>query len=247
MNEPQHISAILPAALEALHASSRERGAALNVLIGCEYSAEEREAFAALGHNAWSCDILPSEKLGKHLQGDVFDHLDGYYRGHGKSPQAWDLIILHPPCTAMALCGNRWYGRGKPHHHLRVAAWEWTKRLWLAATAACDMVALEQPKTTLGGIIGKHTQAIQPWQFGHPEQKDTWLWLHGLPRLAGTNNVYQKMMSLPRRDRERTFFMSPGKNRGQERARAFPGIAAAMAQQWGNVSAITLTPPRPAL
>jgi hypothetical protein len=197
----------------------------MDVLLGCEYSAEEREQFAKLGHNAWSCDILESEKAGQHYQEDIFDAVS----------RRWDLIILHPPCTAMALCGNRTYAKGKPRFQERALAWAWTKKLYHHAVNNAAFVCLEQPKTTLGSVIGKMSQAIHPWQFGHPEQKETWLWLHNLPKLKETKNVYNEMMLLPRAKRERIFFMSPGQDRGKERARAFPGIAAAMAEQWGDV------------
>lgn len=147
----------------------------------------------------------------------------------------WDLIILHPPCTAMALCGNRHYGKGKPKYVERVEAWIWTKNLYETAKKYADRVVLEQPKTTLGRAIGPKSQTIQPYQFGHPEQKETWLWLHNIPSLVGTDDVYEEMMKLPRKERERIHFMSPGKDRGKERARAYPGIAKAMAEQWGSL------------
>lgn len=205
---------------------------ALSVLIGCEYSAEEREQFAARGHDAWSCDLLQSEKQGNHIVGDIFSAIES---------RTWDLIILHPPCTAMALCGNRWYGRNKPHYPKRVVAWNWTNQLWITAKMFSAMAVLEQPKTTLGRIIGKKTQSIQPWQFGHTEQKDTWPWLHNVPALRPTKNVYDEMMKLPKKERERVFYMSPGKDRGKERARAYPGIASAMAEQWGSFATASLT------
>lgn len=164
----------------------------MKILIGCEYSATVRDAFSALGHDAWSCDLLPSERGGKHLQCDVFQALEG---------SRWDLIILHPPCTKIALCGNRNYGVGKPRHDERISAIDWTTRLWRRACELCRRVALENPKNVMGAYIGKKTQTIHPWQFGHPEQKETWIWLHGLPELVPTNDVHKKMMELPRRER----------------------------------------------
>ena len=139
----------------------------MRVLVGCEFSAVVRDAFAARGHDAWSCDRLPSERGGNHIQDDVMNHLEG-----------WDLLILHPPCTKIGLCGNRWYGEGAPRHHERIAALDWTEALWRRAIAMCSRVALEQPRSTLCQRIGTRTQEIQPWQFGHTEQKATWLWLH---------------------------------------------------------------------
>jgi hypothetical protein len=196
----------------------------MKVLVGCEYSAVVRQAFAKLGHDVWSCDLLPSEVAGNHIQGDIMSVLDG----------GWDVIILHPPCTKIGLCGNRHYGAGMPRHAERIVALDWTEALWKKAISVCSSVALEQPKSVLGQRIGKRSQAIHPYQFGHPEQKETWLWLHGLPPLRPTNNVYAEMIKLPRKERERTFFMSPKASRGHERSRTFGGIADAMAEQWSS-------------
>jgi hypothetical protein len=194
----------------------------MRALVGCEFSATVRQAFAARGHDAWSCDLLPSEVEGQHIQGDIESALDG----------AWDLIILHLPCTAIALCGNSTYGRGMPRHADRLAAIEWTARIWNKAISVCGKVAFENPKNVMGRFIGKRTQAIQPFEFGHPERKETWLWLHGLPPLVETNNVYEEMMALPKCKRERLHYMSPSAQRGQDRSRTFQGIAKAMSEQW---------------
>lgn len=194
------------------------------VLIGCEFSATVRKAFAAFGHDAWSCDLLPSEETGQHLQCDIVEALDRWY---------WDLVVLHLPCTAIALCGNATYGRGCPKHAERLAAIEWTAKVWRLAIRDCPKVAFENPKNVMGKVIGKRTQVIQPFEFGHLERKETWLWLHGLPPLKPTNNVYIEMMKLPKKNRERLHYMSPSENRGHERSRTFQGIANAMADQWG--------------
>ncbi len=199
----------------------------MKILIGCEFSGRVRDAFAARGHDAWSCDLLPSENQGNHIQGDIWAALR----------DSWDFIILHPPCTRIALCGNATYGRGKPKHAGRLEALAWTEALWNAARDCSSRVALEQPKSVLGSRIGKRSQAIQPYQFGHLEQKETWLWLHGLPLLTETNNVFDEMMKLPRKERERIHFMSPSESRGHERSRTFTGIADAMAEQWGERAA----------
>lgn len=172
-----------------------------------------------------SCDLLPTEIPGPHFQGDISDALRDSY----------DLIILHPPCTRIALCGNSTYGRGMPKHAERIEALDWTETLWNTAKSRSPRVALEQPKSTLGCRIGKRTQKIQPYQFGHLEQKETWLWLYGLPSLIETINVYDEMMLLPRNQRERIHFMAPSKTRATDRSRTFSGIAEAMAEQWGNV------------
>ena len=197
----------------------------MRVLIACECSGIVRDALRARGHDAWSCDLKPCEGDPQyHLKGDCFRAIMGHN---------WDGIILHPPCTAMGLCGNRWYGKGMPRHAERIAALNWTENLVAFARERCPRVAVEQPKSTLCQRIGKRTQAIHPWQFGHMEQKETWLWLYGLPPLTPTTDVYAAMMLLPKKKRERIFYMSPGENRGTDRSRTFTGIASAMAAQWG--------------
>lgn len=196
------------------------------VLIACEYSGIVRDSFASNGHNAWSCDLLPTEKEGQHYQCCVLEAMD---------KQKWDFIGLHLPCTCIALCGNSTYGRGMIKHKERLDAIRWTKMVYEKAISVCDKVYFENPKNVMGAFIGKRTQAIQPFEFGHPERKETWLWLHGLPNLIQTNNVYDEMMKLPKKDRERLHYMSPGENRGHERSRTFTGIAQAMADQWGKL------------
>lgn len=198
----------------------------MNVLVGCEYTGVVREAFKAKGHYAVSCDLLDTEIPGMHIKADIFRAL--LYND-------WDLIILFPPCTKIDLSGNRWYGYGMPKHDERLEAEIWTKELWETACRLCDKVSLENPKNVMGMLIGKRTQAIHPYQFGHPEQKETWLWLKNLPSLRETDNVYDAMMRLPVNERERVFYMSRTDNRGLERSRTFPGIARAMADQWGNL------------
>lgn len=195
----------------------------MRVLIGCEYSAVEREAFHKRGHDAWSCDMLFTAIPGQHIRGDVMDAVRS---------RVWDCIILHPPCTKIALCSNGTYGANKSRHKERTESLDWTEALWRLAISVCGKVALENPKNMLGARIGPCTQKIQPWQFGHSEQKETWLWLHGLPPLVETNNVYESMMKLPKKLRERVHYMSPGSNRGHKRSLSYKGIASAMADQW---------------
>jgi hypothetical protein len=199
----------------------------MKVLIGCEYSATVRDAFDRRGCDAWSCDILPSEVPGKHLQKFIEDAI--LYDG------PWDLIILHLPCTAIALCGNSTYGRGMKKNEERITAVAWTKFVWNLANKVCNWVVFENPKNVMGRHIGKHSQVIHPYEYGHPEQKETWLWLRGVPPLVATNNVYDEMMKLPKKKRERLHYMSPSKSRGKERARFFVGWAEAMAEQWGSL------------
>lgn len=196
----------------------------MKVLIACEYSGIVRDAFAALGHEVWSNDLLPTDKAGNHYQCDILEAFN---------KQIWDLIIMHLPCTKIALCGNSTYGTGMRKHLERIEAIEWTKNVYETAKSICNKVALENPKNVMGRYIGKRTQAIQPFQFGHLERKETWLWLHGLPTLKETNNVYNEMMLLPKKERERMHYMSPSKNRGHDRSKTYTGIAAAMANQWG--------------
>lgn len=194
------------------------------ILIGCEYSAIVREAFAAHGLEAWSCDILPSEKDGNHLQCDIIEAI---------LSREWGFIGLHLPCTKIALCGNSTYGKGMVKHNERIESIKWTKKVYELAKSVCDKVYFENPMNVIGAYIGKKTQTIQPYQFGHLEQKETWLWLHGLPLLKETNNVYDEMMLLPKKERERIHYMSPGEHRGLDRSRTFINIASAMANQWG--------------
>ena len=196
----------------------------MRVLVACEFSGVVRDAFDTRGHDAWSCDLLDTERWGHHMKGDAMEAIRS---------RSWDLIVMHPPCTKIALCGNSTYGRGMPKHHERIESIAWTKRIWELAKSVCGKVVMENPKNVMGPIIGKRSQVIHPYQYGHPEQKETWLWLHGLPPLEETNNVYEHMMTLPRKERERLHFMSPGKNRGHERSRFFQGWADAFAAQWG--------------
>jgi hypothetical protein len=201
----------------------------MNVLIGCEYSGTVRDAFIRAGHDAWSNDIIDTDSNPqRHLKMDVMEAI------HRKK---WDGIIIHIPCTAMGVCGNRTYGRGKPKHQERLDAIKWSLKVWDAACANADWVVMENPASVLFPALkeqrGADVQYIQPWQFGHMEQKKTGLALHNAPRLQPTNIVFEQMMQLPKSQRERVFYMSPGPDRGKERARFYAGIADAMAEQWG--------------
>lgn len=197
------------------------------VLIGCEESGKVRDAFAELGHDAWSNDLIPSRHGGKHLQMDVVDAIFD----HGP----WDLIILHPPCTALAVSGNSTYGKGMPKHHERIGSVIWTRELFRMAKSQCKHVALENPVGVLGEIDGVKPVYIHPWQFGHMEQKKTGLWLHGLPPLHPTVNVYEAMMSLPKNVRQRLHYLPPSPTRAMQRSETYLGIAYAMSNQWGKL------------
>lgn len=182
--------------------------------MACEYSGIVRDAFAGLGHDAWSCDLLPSESSGNHSQGDINELLN--------SSERWDLIIAHPPCTALCVAGNRFYAGTTD----REMALEWTVNLWDSCTKVADRACLENPVGVLSSAWKKPDQYIQPWQYGHGETKKTGLWLHGLPTLVPTNIVEGR--------KPRIHYMSPGPDRGKQRSRFYAGIAQAMADQWGD-------------
>lgn len=181
----------------------------MKVLIACEYSGTVREAFSKLGYDAWSCDLLETEKPGNHYKGDVKDILcDG-----------WDLMIAHPPCTHLAVSGARWF---KYKQKQQAEALEFVR---LLLDAPIERIALENPISIISSQIRKPDQIIQPWQFGHGETKATCLWLQNLPKLQPTNIVEGR--------EQRIWKMPPGENRWKERSRTFEGIAQAMATQWG--------------
>ncbi len=196
------------------------------VMVGCEESQVVCKAFRDKGHEAYSCDLVDTRgNPDWHIKGDIMDNLKGF-----------DLIILHPDCTAMAVSGNRWYGKNMPLHEKRIDAIKWTAVLWERAKLHCDHVALENPVSVVfKHLHGKKMQYIQPYEFGHMEQKKTSLALHGLPLLKSTDNVYEEMMKLPRNQREKKHFMAPGPNRKRDRSETFQGIAVAMVDSWGEL------------
>lgn len=183
----------------------------MKVLVGCEFSGVVRDAFKKLGHDAWSCDVLPSETSGNHLICDVRDVLN----------DGWELAIFHPPCTHLAVSGARWF-KGKQQEQQE--ALEFVKELM---AAPIPKIALENPISIISSRIRKPDQIIQPWMFGHGETKATCLWLKNLPKLIPTDIVDGR--------EPRIHNMPPGPDRWSERSRTFPGIAQAMAKQWGNV------------
>lgn len=182
----------------------------MRVLVGCEFSGIVREAFAARGHDAWSCDLLPSERSGQHIQGDLLDCLN----------DGWDLAIFHPPCTRLAVSGARWFTLYRDEQE---QALEFVRTL---LSAPIDWIALENPVSVISTRIRKPDQIIQPWQFCHGETKATCLWLKNLPPLVPSNVVTGREARVHR--------ASPGPDRWKERSRTLPGIAAAMAAQWGG-------------
>ena len=188
-------------------------GHAMRVLVGCEESGVVRRAFNGRGHYAVSCDLVNSrDNSDRHLQMDVLKAIKCY---------SWDLIILHPPCTHIAVSGNRWYAGTQ----LRESAIEWTVALWERAKRNAQRVCLENPVGLK--IPGIAPQWVQPWQFGHPETKKTGLWLHNLPPLEPTDTVEPT--------KARIWRMPPGPNRARDRSTTFLGIADAMAAQWGDL------------
>lgn len=184
------------------------------VLVACEFSGTVRNAFTSAGWEAWSCDLLPSEKPGNHIQGDAMDAI----QNHGP----WDMMVAHPPCTHLAVSGSRWF---KDKRAEQAEALEFVRRLM---EAPIPRIAIENPISVISSKIRKPDQIIQPWQFGHGETKATCLWLRGLPKLQPTNIVDGREARVHR--------MPPGPNRWKERSRTFQGIAEAMAEQWGNLS-----------
>ena len=201
----------------------------MRVLVACEFSGIVRDAFTARGHDAWSCDLLPTEgEPSRHFVGDCFDFI-GYRIGW----QKWDLLIAHPPCTHLAVSGAAWFER-KLASGVQQEALTFVRRLM---DAPVERIALENPVSVISTAIRKPDQIIQPWMFGHPEQKATCLWLKNLPPLVPTNDVREHMMTLPKKLRERKHYTSPGPERWKIRSRTLQGIADAMADQWGSLLA----------
>lgn len=196
-----------------------------NILIGCEYSGTVREAFAKLGFNTWSCDLLPTDIPGQHFQCDVREVLD----------KGWDLAIFHPSCTYLTNSGVC---------HLKTDPTRWAKLdeagefFRLLLNAPIPRIAIENPiphKYAVERIGRKYDQIIQPWQFGHTESKATCLWLKNLPKLVETNNVKAEMMLLPDRERQRLHYLPPSPDRWKIRSKTYQGIADAIADQWSKV------------
>lgn len=182
----------------------------MRVLVACEFSGIVRDAFIARGHDAFSCDLLPSEKPGPHIQDGVRHWLtDG-----------WDLMIAHPPCTHLAVSGARWF-KGKSQEQFDALAF--VRDL---LDAPIPHIALENPVSIISSHIRKPDQIIQPWQFGHGEVKATCLWLKNLPLLKPTKIVEGRV--------GRVWKLGPSPDRWKERSRTLTGIAAAMAAQWGK-------------
>lgn len=182
----------------------------MKVLVACEFSGIVREAFARQGHDAWSCDLLPTELPGQHIQGDVLEHLD----------DGWDLMIAHPPCDHLAVSGARWF-KEKQLDGRQQRAIDFFMAL---ANARIKRKAIENPIGIMSRLFRKPDQIIQPWQFGHPEIKATCLWLEELLALEPTDIVDGRYARVHREP--------PSPDRWKNRSRTLPGIAEAMANQW---------------
>lgn len=193
----------------------------MKVLVACEESQTVTKAFRKRGFEAYSCDIQDCSGGHPewHIKGDAIEQLD----------KGWDLIIAHPPCTHLAVSGARWFKEGVKPLYLQDEAAEFFMK-FVNATAA--LIAVENPICIMSSRYRKPDQIINPFQFGHPEQKKTCLWLKGLPKLVETNNVYNYMMTLPIKERTRIHWL--GSNKSKERSKTYEGIAEAMAEQWGN-------------
>ena len=200
----------------------------MKVLVACEYSATVRDAFRALGHDAWSCDLLPTDGDPRwHIEGDA---LEVVYGGGGH----WDLMIAHPPCTYMTNAGVTWLHKDPTRWEKLDEGAAFFKALW---DAPIKRIAIENPvmhkyaKERIGGM--QQTQTIQPYQFGHLEQKATCLWLKGLMPLRPTTDLKAETKALPDNQRQRLHYLPPSADRWKLRSTTFKGIASAMADQWG--------------
>lgn len=181
----------------------------MKVLIACEFSGIVREAFKSKGHDAWSCDLLPTEISGNHIQDNVLNILN----------DGWDLMIAHPPCTHLAVSGARWF-KEKQKEQLESIGF-----FMCLSAAPIDKICIENPVCIMSRIWSKPTQIIQPWQFGHGETKKTCLWLKNLYDLETTKIVSGRENRVHREP--------PGPSRWKNRSRFYKGIAEAMAEQWG--------------
>lgn len=193
----------------------------MRVLVACEYSGRVRDAFITKGHDAVSCDLLPTDAPGPHYQGDVRDLLS----------EQWDLLIAFPPCTYLCSSGLHWNKRVPSRAAQTQDALDFVR---LLLNAPIERIALENPVGCISTNVRKPDQVIQPWQFGHPESKTTCLWLKGLPPLVPT-----KVLDKPASGRWENQTASgqnrlgPSEDRWKLRSLTYPGIAKAMADQWG--------------
>ena len=195
----------------------------MRILIACEYSGTVRDAFAAKGHYALSCDLLPTDASGLHYQGDVFDIIN----------DGWDMMIAHPPCTYLSVSGMHWTTRGLRDPQLTEDALEFVRRLM---AARIPRIAVENPISVISSRIRKPDQIINPWQFGHDASKRTCLWLKNLPLLTPTDIVEPRIVNGKKRWANQTDSgqnrLPPSDDRWKIRSETYTGIAQAMAEQW---------------
>jgi len=191
----------------------------MRILVGCEESQEVCKAFRAKGHEAYSCDIVPCSGGHPewHIQDDVLKHLN----------DEWDIGIFFPPCTHLAVSGARWF-KDKEEEQIEAIIF-----FFEMVYANIPKICIENPVGIMSSLYRKPDQYIQPYQFGHPEVKKTCLWLKGLSPLKETNNVYDEMMKLPKREREKVHNMPPSDHRARDRSVTYSGVARAMANSWG--------------
>jgi site-specific DNA-cytosine methylase len=182
----------------------------MNVLVACEFSGVVRDAFRERGHDSISCDFLPTESSGPHIQGDVLDNI---------LDNGWDLMVAFPPCTHLSVSGARWF------KDKRVEQQQAIKFFMDLVNAPIERIAIENPIGIMSTKYRKPDQIVQPWMFGHGETKATCLWLKGLPKLIPSNVVSGR--------EGRVWKMGPSPTRSKERSRTYQGIAEAMATQWG--------------
>jgi hypothetical protein len=195
----------------------------MRILIACEYSGTVRDAFAAKGHYALSCDLLPTDASGLHYQGDVFDIIN----------DGWDMMIAHPPCTYLSVSGMHWTTRGLRDPQLTEDALEFVRRLM---AARIPRIAVENPISVISSRIRKPDQIINPWQFGHDASKRTCLWLKNLPLLMPTDIIAPRVVNGKKRWANQTDSgqnrLPPSDDRWKIRSETYTGIAQAMAEQW---------------
>lgn len=197
----------------------------MKVLVACEYSGKVRAAFRKLGHDAWSCDLLPADDNSPyHIQDDVLKHLD----------EGWDLMIAHPPCTYLTNAGVTWLHKQPERWEKMRQGAEFFKKL---LEADIPMIAVENPimhKYAVEIIGRRQDQVLQPWMFGHKERKATCLWLKNLPKLKPTNDVKGEMLTLPKNVQQRLHYLPPSKDRWKIRSETYQGIAEAIAIQYST-------------
>lgn len=186
----------------------------MRVLVGCENSGKVRDEFIRRGHDAWSCDLLPSHRPGPHIIGDVMEIING----------SWDMGIFFPPCTRLCVSGARWFNVGS-NPILQEHALDFVKNLW---SSNIPKVAIENPIGILSTRWKKPSQIVHPWQFGHGESKATCLWIRGMPKLEPTAIVQGRHPRIHR--------LPPTPNRWMLRSETYQGVAIAMAEQWGDTS-----------